>query len=154
MDLTINKVYGDRLRVRICGLCWEGGRLLMVNHKGLADGDFWAPPGGGLQFGESVEDRLLKEFQEETGLRISVEKFLFGCEFIKEPLHAIELFFQVMVSGGKLKKGNDPEFNIIGDVRFMSPSELNVIPGPNLHGIFRLVRSPEDLKTLNGFFRI
>lgn len=126
----------------------------MVNHRGLAEGDFWAPPGGGLEFGESVEERLREEFRQETGLHVSVGHFRFACEFIKRPLHAIELFFEVTVREGALMKGDDPEYPIIQDVKFMTPSEIRSTPGSNLHGIFRVVSSPGDLKTLTGFFTI
>src|SRR5688572_12398154 len=100
MDSSIHSLYGEKIRVRVCGLCWQDGRLLMVKHNGLAEGGFWAPPGGGLEFGENLHVRLEKEFIEETGLQISVGEFQFGCEFIQTPLHAIELFFQVSVNGG------------------------------------------------------
>ncbi|MEX2234420.1 MAG: NUDIX hydrolase, partial [Cyclobacteriaceae bacterium] len=117
-------------------------------------GNFWSPPGGGLEFGESVDQRLQKEFLEETGLRISKGRFLFTCEFIQKPLHAIELFFEVEISGGVLQKGEDPERPMIEDVKFMSPLEVADIPPAFRHGIFGLVPSSEDLKTLNGFFTI
>lgn len=154
MEPEITKIYGNKIRVRACGLCWQNGQLLMVNHKGITQTNFWAPPGGGLEFGESIEQRLKKEFSEETGLEISKGRFLFGCEYIQKPLHAIELFFNVAIEGGILKKGNDPEMAIIEDVRFISPLEIGEIPANDLHGIFSLVQTLEDLKRLNGFFRI
>ena len=78
MEPEITKIYGNKIRVRACGLCWQNGQLLMVNHKGITQTNFWAPPGGGLEFGESIEQRLKKEFSEETGLEISKGRFLFG----------------------------------------------------------------------------
>ena len=154
MDPGITKMYGNKIRVRACGLCWQNSHLLMVNHRGITQTDFWAPPGGGLEFGESVNECLKKEFEEETGLQISVGRFLFGCEFVQKPLHAIELYFEVSIEAGVLKKGNDPEMAIIEEVRFFSSPELGNLPPRVLHGIFRLVQTPEDLKTLNGFFTI
>ena len=154
MEGKISDVYGNRVRVRICGLCWRNSDLLLVNHRGLSHGDFWAPPGGGLEFGESTEERLRKEFREETGLIITPGQFMFGCEFLEKPLHAIELFFEVSVQEGTLQKGNDPEVDIIKAVKFMTPGEISDIPPQHLHGIFRLVDSPEELKTLTGFFGI
>lgn len=154
MNSEIESVYGHKVRVRVCGLCWRGDRLLMVNHTGLTDGGFWAPPGGGLEFGETAEERLKREFLEETGLHISVGPFQFACEFISGSLHAIELFFQVTMVDGTLKKGHDPELNIIDDVRFMSSPELAAIPANHIHGILLHVNTADDLKTLNGFFRI
>ncbi len=154
MSPEIAKIYGNKIRVRVCGLCWQNDQLLLVNHKGITEADFWSPPGGGLEFGLSVEQCLKKEFLEETGLEISTGQFLFGCEFIQTPLHSIELFFNVTRVGGVLKKGNDPELAIIEEVRFLSPFDIQKIPPGELHGFFRLVQRPEHLKTLNGFFSI
>jgi 8-oxo-dGTP diphosphatase len=154
MDTGITKLYGNKLRVRICGLCWDKGNLLMVNHRGLHHSAFWSPPGGGLDFGQSVDECLEKEFLEETGLKVAMDRFLFGCEFIRDPFHAIELFFAVSITGGKLQKGDDPELPMIEEVRFMSPTEITGIPMAHLHGIFNVVPTPDDLKTLTGFFRI
>ncbi|MGC1240922.1 MAG: NUDIX hydrolase [Chryseosolibacter sp.] len=154
MDAKITRLYGDRVRVRVCGLCWQGANLLMVKHRHLANDGFWAPPGGGLEFGESIEQCLKKEFLEETGLLIGPGRFQFGCEFIQKPLHAVELFFEVNITGGLLQKGDDPELPMIEEVRYLSPAEIAEIPSANLHGIFGLAGSPEALKTLTGFYRI
>ena len=154
MNPEITSQYGNQVRVRVCGLCWKDGGLLMVNHRGLTHGDFWAPPGGGLEFGNTVHECLQKEFLEETGLRITIKQFLFACEFVKNPLHAIELFFEVEAIDGNLQKGDDPELAMIEEVLFMQPEEIARVPIPSLHGIFGLVPTPEDLKTLTGFFRI
>lgn len=154
MNEQIANVYGHKVRVRACGLCWQEGRLLMVNHTAVTTGNFWAPPGGGVEFGQSIEDCLKKEFLEETGLVIRPGEFLFGCEYIAQPLHAIELFYTVQTEGGALIKGSDPELQIITDVRFMTIDEISNISPKELHGIFRLVDSPADLNSLRGFFRI
>ena len=103
MDGEIGKIYGDRLRVRVCGLCWDGDRILLANHSLLSGSNFWIPPGGGLEYGETVEKALKREFSEETGLEVEQLGFAFGCEFVKKPLHAIELFFNVVKSGESSK---------------------------------------------------
>src|SRR5688572_10993783 len=127
MESEITRIYGNRLRVRVCGICWDDDRLLLVNHK-MAGGDFWAPPGGGLEFGQHLSDALRREFKEETNLEIELGSFLFGCEFNKAPLHAIELFFEVNAIGGALKTGSDPELQLIKEVRFFTPSEIRSLP--------------------------
>jgi 8-oxo-dGTP diphosphatase len=154
MKKEVAKVYGNKVRVRACGVCWDDDRLLMVNHHSITPTNFWAPPGGGVEFGQSLDASLKKEFIEETGLNITPGQFLFGCEFIQQPIHSIELFYEVNTYSGHLRTGKDPEIQIITEVRFLTPEEISNIPIPELHGIFRFIDSPADLKNLRGFFRI
>jgi 8-oxo-dGTP diphosphatase len=154
MENEISKIYGQRVRVRVCGLLRADERLLLVNHR-LPDRDaWWAPPGGGVEFGETIEDTLKREFEEETNLRITVGQFAFGCEYLHDPLHAIELFFWVAHSQGILQTGEDPELALIADVRYLSMNELSALPHGHAHGIFQVAHSVEALQQLKGFYRI
>jgi 8-oxo-dGTP diphosphatase len=49
--------------------------LLLKRQKSHGDGT-WAPPGGHLEFGESVEDCAMRETLEETGLLIAHIRFV------------------------------------------------------------------------------
>lgn len=154
MDDAVAKIYGNKVRVRACGLLWEGTSLLMVNHKGITPTNFWAPPGGGVEFGVSVAETLKKEFKEETGLSIKPGNFLFGCEYINKPIHSIELFYEVEREGGNLKTGTDPEIQIIKAVEFKQFVAIRAMPQDELHGIFRFTPAIDDLKRLKGFYPI
>jgi 8-oxo-dGTP diphosphatase len=136
MDAEIARVYGNRVRIRVCGLCWHTDKLLMVNHKSLNESDFWAPPGGGVEFGESLEESLKR------------------CEYINAPLHSIELFFEASRLSGELQTGKDPELPIIQGAAFFTIREILSMPQEQVHGIFRLIRDANDIRTLNGFYRL
>jgi len=154
---SVYQTFGNKLRVRVCGLCLDNNRLLMINHKGIKDGDFWAPPGGGLQFGETLEACLKREFLEETGLHIEIQSFQFICEFIKMPLHAIEIFFLVKISQGSLKIGFDPEMvdnQIIQEVKFMSWTEIMGLDPESKHGIFEKIPESSKILDLKGHFML
>lgn len=127
MNQEIINQYGNQLRVRVCGICVQKGKILLVNHSGMNEsGEFWSPPGGGLQFGETIEDCLKREFLEETSTVISVGSFLKINEFVQPPLHAIELFYEVKILSSEIEIGFDPEMEeqIIKDVKWLSFEEV------------------------------
>jgi 8-oxo-dGTP diphosphatase len=144
----IVETYGNKVRVRVCGICIEDDKLLMVKHLGLGErGIFWCPPGGGLTFQESVSECLVREFLEETGLKISVERFLFAGELLAPPLHAIELFFEVQVMSGNLQQGHDPELaGVIAETTWLNESQIREIPLGQIHRIFH------HFQNFNDFF--
>lgn len=149
--------FGNKLRVRVCGLCIEGEEVLLVNHHSLnKKGEFWGPPGGGMDFGQSAEENLKREFLEETGLKIEIERFLFVHEYLSPPLHAIELVFKVKRTEGDLKIGFDPELKkdeqIIKDVRFIHFDRIMKFGKDNIHQMFSGTQSICDIDEMKGYF--
>jgi 8-oxo-dGTP diphosphatase len=157
MDNPVHTLYGNRTRIRVCGVCIENGNILLANHHHISGGAFWAPPGGGLEWGEDARQCLVREYHEETGLAIEVGHFLFVCELLKPPLHAIELFFSVSITGGTLRTGFDPESSevkVISEVRFLSPKELATLPSDQLHGLFQNAQNIGQITHLRGYFKL
>lgn len=156
IDGSIEQEYGDRLRLRVAGICIENEEILLVDHSGLNEtGQFWAPPGGGLKYGETVRECLQREFKEETGLHIHVGEFFCVTEYLNPPLHAIELFFLVNRIDGVLASGSDPELSqedqIIKSVEFLSFKKLTAIHDSNKHNLLNGVRNFDDLKSKSGY---
>lgn len=61
------------LRVKALGLHWRRGKLLAAevrNDAGQIKGD--RPLGGSVEFGETVEDAVIREFKEELDVDVSV----------------------------------------------------------------------------------
>lgn len=154
----IIETFGNKLRIRLSGLCIEDNKILLVKHLYVGKKDvFWAPPGGGLNYGEAMEECLKREFKEETGYLIEIEDFLFVNEFLAPPLHAIELFFKVKIVGGKIQIGTDPEITkknqIIKDVKFLSFKEIKQQDKEIFHNLFKVINSPEEAFQLKGILR-
>jgi 8-oxo-dGTP diphosphatase len=130
----------------------------MVNHRFLTSGDFWAPPGGGVEFGQPAKEALVREFREETNISVKAGGLLFTCEFIKPPLHAIELFFEAFHVAGEPLLGSDPESTtgnqIITAVAYLPYDAILKIPADERHGIFNLAKTADELRKLTGFYRL
>ncbi|QNF34553.1 NUDIX hydrolase [Adhaeribacter swui] len=152
--------YSGKLRVRVCGICQQDNQLLLVRHKpfGQNKEGLWSPPGGGVNYGESLQLGLIREIAEETNLKVEVEKFLFVHEFIGLPLHALEIFFKVNVIGGTLITGYDPEFTpdnqLITKVVFKSLTDIRQIPQNQLHHCLHHLQNLEDLYNKEFFSSI
>lgn len=154
----VTALYGHRLRVRVCGICIEEGRILLVHHQGLGtDNSLWAPPGGGMDYGENAHEALKREFLEETGLSIQVDRFLFVHEYLEPPLHGIELFFAVTSTGGTLTKGYDPEMShqdqLITATGFKNLEELKRQAPLSLHRVLREINDTNSILNQSGYFK-
>lgn len=152
----IKKKFGHRLRTRVSGICIKDEKILMVRHAGLGKtGTFWAPPGGGMDFGMNAKKNLIREVKEETGLDVTVGSFMFVHEYLGNPLHAIELFFRIIIEDGEIKRGFDPELSsnnqIIKEVKFMSFKEIVDLGGAQTHNIFSVCKSISEIEFLNGY---
>jgi 8-oxo-dGTP diphosphatase len=158
MEEKIIEKFGNKLRVRVCGILIEEGKILMIKHRSIGkNGMLWAPPGGGMQYGESAEKTIQREFEEETGLKINVDRYLFTHEFLNPPLHAIELFFEVSRLAGDLKRGYDPEMHkdeqIIAQVAFLDMDKIKEIDHDSLHYVLRIVKNLYELLSLEGYIK-
>ncbi|NTU58042.1 MAG: NUDIX domain-containing protein [Chlorobiaceae bacterium] len=111
--------------LRVSALCVRNGEVLLVEHRSFAPEDpllpesYWILPGGVVERGETLEEAVRREVQEETGLECTVG----GMIFVKELLyphpgndgqgsrhHSVSLGFHCEVTGGTLVTGRDPEF--------------------------------------------
>ena len=105
----------------------EENRILLVNH--VKDGkEYFVLPGGGVEFGETAEESLLRELKEELDITdVKSIKFLKARDFIPEDKirHILNLYFYVRadVSGVNLTEDD----GIIKGFGFFSLDELSSI---------------------------
>ena len=128
--------YGGRVRVRVGALLFDADRtsVLLAEHGGIWDDlPFWTPPGGGVDFGESLPDALGREVQEETGLDVEAGPLRYTLDFVRPPLHAVSFYFEARLSRGRLSDaalGRDPE---LGDAQLLRA--LRLVPLADLGSV-------------------
>lgn len=146
------QAYSGQVRVRVGGLLLRDGAMLLAAHRGLLpkDAPFWSPPGGGWQFGESIQTALIREFREETSISVRVGRFLHLHEFSQGNLQALELFFEVLADeADQPQLGHDPEHapdqQILTELAWFTPRQLQQLPPAQVHPLLQMVLSPDDL---------
>lgn len=64
----------DRVILGVHAFCLCDGKLVLVYNS--RDGGHWSVPGGGIEEGESVEDAVIREIQEETNMKVLSQRLL------------------------------------------------------------------------------
>jgi 8-oxo-dGTP diphosphatase len=92
-------------KVGIAVLVKSDSKVLLGQRKGAHGASTWAPPGGHLEFGESVEECARRELLEETALKIISHTLGPWVENIMEngKKHYITLFVTVVQFEGDLQ---------------------------------------------------
>ena len=66
IDPRLEEIDDSLYRVAVRALIVSNNKLLAV--KEVDGGDWWAIPGGGVEYGESLKECLLREIDEEIGV--------------------------------------------------------------------------------------
>ena len=135
----VGELYGGRIRLRACGLVYHQNKLLLALHKGIGPlGSLWLPPGGGVEFGETTTQAVARELWEECRIGAQVGAFYKMYEYIKPPLHAIELFYKVDSFTGQPTLGEDPEMGgILQKLAWMGLDEISTLPDGSTHAVVK-----------------
>jgi 8-oxo-dGTP diphosphatase len=90
-------------RVGIGVLVVKAGRVLLGERIGAHGAHTWAPPGGHLEFGESVDACARREVLEETGLVIgTLHAGPYTTDvFARERKHYVTLFLTATLADGE-----------------------------------------------------
>jgi ADP-ribose pyrophosphatase YjhB (NUDIX family) len=71
----------DKVLQGVHAFCFCNDMLVVVY---AAEKGYWAPPGGGIEPGESFEEAVIREVKEETNIKVLSQKFI-GYQDIYEP---------------------------------------------------------------------
>jgi mutator protein MutT len=94
------------LMVRPTGILVEDEKILLVKQD-VTETRHWALPGGRLEIGETVEQCLVREIKEETGLDIEIKELLYITDRFYGDNHIVHILFLVNRIGGRLRSGEE-----------------------------------------------
>jgi 8-oxo-dGTP diphosphatase len=92
----MNDVERPRPRVGVGVIVRKEGKVLLGKRKGSHGANHWAPPGGHLEFGETVEQCATRELFEESGIQaLSMQCGPYTSDIIDGDKHYVTLFVVV-----------------------------------------------------------
>jgi len=112
-------------RIRVAALIARGDEILLAEHE-KGGRRYWLLPGGGMEYGESIEETLKRELLEEAGLEIEVGDLLWMVESIPEDRHrhVLNLILRAQARSEVLHPTPD---RVLRDVRWMKIRELETL---------------------------
>ena len=113
----MNEDNGRRYPVRpvlgVGALIYDRGRILLVERGNPPLAGYWSLPGGGVEAGERLEDAVIREVFEETGLNVTAGPIATIFERIipddtkRCEYHYVLIDFYCAIQGGALRPGDD-----------------------------------------------
>ena len=111
-------------QVRVTGLLIESEKVLLVKQK-VSQSRNWSLPGGRAEAGEKLDEAIIRELYEETGLTVKIEKLLYLCDKTDCNPPVLHITFLLKkVAGDITMPTNEYDANPISDVKYVNFSEL------------------------------
>ncbi len=123
---------GGDLRVRVAGILITGEGILLIAHKKNND-VYWLLPGGGVDYGESLSEALVREFIEELNINIVVSDLAFISDSI-DPAgdrHVVNICFICSYTGGEYLLGNEERLHGFSFFKRDEIHEIKLFPPIN-----------------------
>lgn len=125
--VLVMRMYRPRFRAAVAALIFdELGRVLLFRHTYRKFE--WGIPAGGLEYNEQPDRAIVREFLEETGMQIKVEKLLIA-ESSKEDRNISLIYLCTIVSGSFTESSEISEMKYfdVNDLPQMLFAEKNLI---------------------------
>lgn len=127
----MNGQSGD-VRVRVAGILITGEGVLFIAHK-KNDDVYWLLPGGGVDYGESLSEALVREFLEELNIDITVNDLAFISDSIDPSggRHVVNICFICEYTGGEYLLGAEGRLHDFSFFRREEIPDIKLFPPIN-----------------------
>jgi 8-oxo-dGTP diphosphatase len=91
------------------GIIIQNKKMVFIKRANPPFKGKYALPGGFVEYNETVENAVLREIKEETGLKTKIKSLLgVYSDPKRDPRgHTVSVVFELSVKGGKLRSGSD-----------------------------------------------
>lgn len=130
----MNNLANQRFHIGVYGVLINKNKILLIKKSRGAYKGMFDLPGGGIEFGEKIEEALKREFIEETDIILNDYNFIgyneYFCNYLndfKEPrqLHHIGIYYKVSAIFNKIKKSPDGQDSL--GAEFIDIEKLNEV---------------------------
>jgi len=111
----VKRFYPSQPVVGVGAIIACNGKILLVKRRGEPGKGRWSIPGGIVELGETVEEAVIREVKEETGLDVAEPELIDVVDNIVQDeegrvkWHFVISTFFVKVRGGELRASDDAE---------------------------------------------
>ena len=99
-----NSMQNEKKTITVVAAIIQKNDRIFATQRGYgAYKDWWEFPGGKIEAGESPEEALIREIQEELGIDISVDGFLATVEYEYPEFHLVMDCFWCRIESGEPK---------------------------------------------------
>ena len=110
------RIFRAKFRASVAALIFnEQGQVLLFKHTYRKFE--WGIPAGGLEYGEQPDKAILREFFEETGMQIEIERLLLA-ESSKEDRN-ISIVYLCRIVSGSFQESNE-----ISEMKYFDVNDL------------------------------
>jgi ADP-ribose pyrophosphatase YjhB (NUDIX family) len=111
MSCENGKESPSQIKVAVCLLFEKDGKILLVRQSPQTSKDpgLWGPPGGHVNFGETLQEAARREAKEEIGenIEIEIQHVLGTMEQIKEKSHLVLISYSCQILSGSINPGHE-----------------------------------------------
>ena len=95
-------------RERVAAILIQGDAIALIERHRMGK-HYFVFPGGGVEAGENFVEALVREMEEETGLKVNVQRLVADLWYRGMPQH----YFLVEVVGGEFGNGQGEEYTTL-----------------------------------------
>ena len=100
----------------------QNGEKFLILKRTEEENDLWEIPGGRMEYGETLEETLVREVMEETNLTVEPGKIITSWDLMQEHRQISGVIFMCRNMSGEIKLSNEHK-----DYQWITKDKLNML---------------------------